>query len=90
MSQKKDVTNMKTQKTEIFELVCLHGVHSLSLWCTSELGRRERFRVFASPTQKHFDNAKREDAQPLQMTRSRKTRRATDVKFCVTGVSDIS
>ena len=89
MSQKKDVTNMKTQKTEIFELVCLHGVHSLSLWCTSELGRRERFRVFASPTQKHFDNAKRKDAPLLKTTRSRKTRRVTDAKSRVTGVSDI-
>ena len=56
----------------------------------SELGRRERFRVFSSPTRKHFDDAKREDASPLKTTRLRKTRRATDAKFCVTGVSDIS
>ena len=55
-----------------------------------ELGRRERFRVFASPTRKHFDDAKREDAPPLKTTRSRKTRRVTDAKFRVTGVGDIS
>ena len=42
---------------------------------TAELGRSAHFRVFASPTRKHFDDAKREDAPPLKTTRSRKTRR---------------
>ena len=51
----------------------------------AELGRRKRFPVFASPMHKHFDDVKREDAPPLKMTR-----RVTDAKFRVTGVSDIS
>ena len=33
------------------------------------MGRRERFRVFASPMQKQFDNAKRENAPPRVVTR---------------------
>ena len=45
-------------------------VYILSL---SELGRRERFCVFASLTQKHFEDAKREDVPPLKTTQSRKT-----------------
>ena len=49
-----------------------------------------RLCVIASPTRKHFDDAKRKDAPPLKTTRSRKTRRVTDAKFRVTGVSDIS
>ena len=71
-------------------LLCLCTTFSINSQETiSEPGRRERFRVFASPTQKHFDDAKREDAPPLKTTRSRKTRRVTDAKFRVTGVSDI-
>ena len=69
------------QKKELFDLI---------IKIRAELGRRERFRVFASPTREHFDDAKREDVPPLKTMRSRKTRRVTDVKFRVTGVSDIS
>ena len=61
-----------------------------SLSSAAELGRREHFRIFASPTQKHIDDAKRKDAPPLKMMQSRKTRGVTDAKFCVTAVSDIS
>ena len=56
----------------------------------AELGRRERLRIIASPTRKHFDDATRKDAPPLKTTRTLKTRRVTDAKFRVTGVSDIS
>ena len=67
-----------------------YALSSCSLYSyISEQGRRERFCIFASPTRKHFDDAKREDAPPLKTTRSRKTQRVTDAKFCVTGISDI-
>ena len=60
------------------------------IYSLTELGRRERFRVFASPTQKHIDDAKREDASLLKTTQSRKMRQVTDAKLRVTCVSDIS
>ena len=52
-------------------------------------GQTQTFSRLASPTRKQFDDAKREDAPPLKTTRSRKTPRAKDAKFRVTGVSDI-
>ena len=55
-----------------------------------EMGRRERFPVFAYPTRKQFDDEKREDAPLLKTTRSQKMRQVTGAKFRVTGVSEIS
>ena len=39
--------------------------------------------VFASSRHRDIDDAKREDAPPLKMTQSRKTRSVTDTKFRV-------
>ena len=60
-----------------------------AIWAQQSWADANLFRDFASPTRKHFDDVKREDAPPLKTTRSRKERRVTDAKFCVTGVSDI-
>ena len=63
---------------------------SYQSWADANVFAPSRHRIMASPTRKHFDDAKRKDAPPLKTTRSRKTRRVTDVKFCVTGVGEIS
>ena len=82
------------EKIVCTRLTCFLDVNNLIT--KSQFGRAgqtrtfSRHRVFASPTRKHFDNAKCKDAPPLKTTPSRKTRRVTHAKFRVTGISDIS